>query len=87
MKRIAEAQAQSGGDRHVGRKLHGYMHAAELGRQTFFSIVYSFKRQVLERSGWLDESASAVFATLEDLILRPDTFAMTTVFVAHGKVK
>ena len=101
-KRIAEAQAQSGGDRHVGRKLHGYMHAAELrevgvaqvpitaadlGRQTFFSIVYSFKRQVLERSGWLDESASSVFATLEDLILRPDTFAMTTVFVAHGKVK
>ena len=97
---IAEAQAESGGDRQVGRKLYGYMHAAglqdvgithvpitaaDLGRQTFFSIVYSFKRQVLERSGKLDELASSLFTTLEEIINRPDTFAMTTVFVAHGK--
>ncbi len=100
-RRIAEAQANYGGDRHVGRKLYGYMQeanlqevrvepvpitAAELGRQTFFSIVYSFKRQVLERAGGMDERASSVFATLEEFIQKPETFAMTTVFVAHGKV-
>ncbi len=100
-KRIAAAQATAGGDRHVGRKLYGYMHeiglqevgvehipitASALGRETFFSIVYSFKRQVLERAGGLDEQTTALFAALEDIIRRPTTFAMTTVFVAHGVV-
>jgi len=100
-KRIALAQAANGGDRHVGRKLYGYMHeiglqeigvehipitASALGREAFFSIVYSFKRQVLERAGELDEQTIALFSTLEDLIRRPTTFAMTTVFVVHGVV-
>ena len=100
-KSIASAQSVAGGDRHVGRKLYGYMHeaalqdisvrhipitASVLGREVFFSIVYSFKRQVLERAGGLDEQTTALFAELEDLIRRPTTFAMTTVFVAHGVV-
>jgi SAM-dependent methyltransferase len=100
-KRIADAQAAAGGDRHVGRKLHGYMHeiglqevsvehipitASALGRDVFFSIVYSFKRQVLERAGGLDARTTALFSALEDRIKRPATFAMTTVFVAHGLV-
>jgi len=100
-KRIASAQAAAGGDRHVGRKLHGYMHeiglqevgvehvpitASALGRQIFFSIVYSFKRQVLERAGELDEQTASLFHALQDLIDQPTTFAMTTVFVAHGVV-
>jgi SAM-dependent methyltransferase len=99
--RIAAAQAASGGDRHVGRKLLGYMQAtglqeigmepipitaSALGREAFFSIVYSFKRQVLERAGDLDERAAALFAALEDLICKPTTFAVTTVYVAHGLV-
>ena len=98
-KRIAAAQAAAGGDRHVGRKLYGYMHeiglqevnvkhvpitASVLGRQTFFSIVYSFKRQVLERAGECDAQATALFNALEDIISTPTTFAMTTVFVAYG---
>lgn len=100
-RRIAEAQWAAGGDRHVGRKLHGYLHAVGLqdvgvehipitaqaiGRETFFSIVYSFKRQVLERAGTLDTPTTAFFTALEDLIRKPTTFAMTTVFVAFGVV-
>ena len=100
-KRIASAQATAGGDRHVGRKLYGYMHeiglqeigvehipipASAFGREVFYSIVYSFKRQVLERAGSLDDQAAALFSELENLIRRPTTFAMTTVFVAHGVV-
>ncbi len=100
-KSIAEAQARAGGDRYIGRKLHGYMHtiglvdvavehipitANALGREVFFAIVYSFKRQVLERDGKLNEQSSRIFKELENYILRPSTFAMTTVFVAHGIV-
>ena len=100
-KRIASAQATAGGDRHVGRKLYGYMHeiglqeigvehipipASAFGREVFYSIVYSFKRQVLERAGGLDDQTAALFSELENLIRRPTTFAMTTVFVAHGVV-
>jgi CRP-like cAMP-binding protein/SAM-dependent methyltransferase/GNAT superfamily N-acetyltransferase len=98
---IAKAQAKAGGDRYVGRKLHGYMHeiglidaavehipitANALGREMFFAIVYSFKRQVLERDGKLNEQSSRIFNELEEYILKPSTFAMTTVFVAHGIV-
>jgi|GEM_PF-297731 len=98
-KRIAGAQAAAGGDRHVGRKLYGYMQesgllevsvkhvpitASALGRHAFFSIVYSFKRQVLERAGECDAQATALFHELENVISRPTTFAMTTVFVAYG---
>lgn len=100
-KRITDAQAAAGGDRHVGRKLYGYMHeiglqevsvkhvpitASALGRQQFFSIVYSFKRQVLERAGECDAQATALFHALEDIISAPTSFAMTTVFVAYGVV-
>ena len=100
-KRIAAAQAAVGGDRHVGRKLYGYMHKAGLtnigvehipitatafGRETFFSIVYSFKRQVLERAGRFDERTEAFFSELQQLIGDPATFAMTTVFVNYGVV-
>jgi ubiquinone/menaquinone biosynthesis C-methylase UbiE/GNAT superfamily N-acetyltransferase len=100
-KRIATAQATAGGDRHVGRKLYGYMHeiglqeigvehipipASAFGREVFYSIVYSFKRQVLERAGGLDDQSAALFSELENIIRRPTTFAMTTVFVAHGVV-
>lgn len=100
-KRIATAQAAAGGDRYVGRKLHGYMHeiglrnvdvehipitAAALGREPFFSIVYSFKRQVLMRAGRLDEPTERLFETIQATIQKPSTFAMTTVFVAYGIV-
>jgi ubiquinone/menaquinone biosynthesis C-methylase UbiE/CRP-like cAMP-binding protein/GNAT superfamily N-acetyltransferase len=100
-RRIADAQSAAGGDRHIGRKLHGYMHeiglrdvsvehipitASALGREAFFSIVYSFKRQVLERAGELDEQTATLFHALENTICRQTTFAMTTVFVAHGIV-
>lgn len=99
--RIAAAQAAAGGDRQIGRKLQGYMHdtglegvgvepvpitAQALGREAFFSIVYSFKRQVLERAGQLDDQTVAFFKALETLIHKPTTFAMTTVFVAYGTV-
>lgn len=99
--RIASAQSAAGGDRHVGRKLLGYMteaglqdigietipiSASALGREAFFSIVFSFKRQVLERAGKLDEPTAALFSALEDLIRKPTTFAMTMVYVAHGVV-
>jgi len=98
-KRIAVAQAAAGGDRHVGRKLYGYLQAiglqevnvqhvpitaSALGRHAFFSIVYSFKRQVLERAGECDPQTIALFHELEHVISRPTTFAMTTVFVAYG---
>ena len=100
-RKIADAQAAAGGDRYIGRKLHGYMHeiglediavehilitANALGHDVFFSIVYSFKRQVLERVGELDEQSLSIFNELKNSILRPSTFAMTTVFVAHGTV-
>jgi CRP-like cAMP-binding protein/GNAT superfamily N-acetyltransferase len=100
-KRILRAQADAGGDRHVGRKLFGYMcevglqqvsmehipiTAAALGRETFFAIVYNFKRQVLERAGELDEQTEAVFAELEDFIRNETTFAMVTIFLSHGVV-
>lgn len=100
-KRIAAAQSKAGGDRHIGRKLFGYMHelglqevsvepipitATALGRETFFSTVYSFKQQVLERAGEFDEQTAAIFSTLKDIICRPTTFAMTTVYVARGVV-
>ncbi|MBT8342657.1 MAG: GNAT family N-acetyltransferase [Desulfatitalea sp.] len=99
--RIAAVQVAAGGDRHVGRKLNSYMHkiglqdtgvefipisAPILGRETFFSIVYSFKRQILERAGLYDETAAAFFSELDDLIRKPTTFAMTTVFAAYGVV-
>lgn len=99
--RIAAAQAAAGGDRHVGRKLLGYMQAtglqeigiepipitaAAIGRDVYFSIVYSFKRQVLERAGDLDERTALLFRDLEELIRMPTTFAVTTVYVAHGVV-
>jgi ubiquinone/menaquinone biosynthesis C-methylase UbiE/predicted GNAT family N-acyltransferase len=99
--RISSAQAAAGGDRHVGRKLHGYMHtvglqdvgvqpipitAPSIGRDIFYSIVYGFKRQVLQRTGWFDEKAADFFVALEELIRKPTTFAMTTVFLAHGQV-
>jgi hypothetical protein len=60
--------------------------ASALGRQQFFSIVYSFKRQVLERAGECDAQATALFHALEDIISEPTSFAMTTVFVAYGVV-
>jgi ubiquinone/menaquinone biosynthesis C-methylase UbiE len=99
--RIVEAQAAGGGDRHIGRKLHGYMFeaglleigvepipitASMLGREAFFSIVYSFKRQVLERTGRLDEQDRALFSVLKEHIRNPATFASTTVYAAHGIV-
>lgn len=99
--RIADSQALAGGDRYVGRKLYGYMQqigllnvgvelvpitAAALGREAFFSIVYSFKRQVLERAGLLDESTRVFFDRLGKSIRQPTTFAATTVYVAHGLV-
>lgn len=100
-KRIAAAQSKAGGDRHIGRKLFGYMHdvglqevsvepipitASALGREAFFSTVYSFKQQVLERAGEFDEQTAALFDTLKDIIYSPKTFAMTTVYVARGIV-
>jgi hypothetical protein len=60
--------------------------ATAFGRETFFSIVYSFKRQVLERAGRLDERAEAFFNELQQLICDPATFAMTVVFVNYGVV-
>ncbi|EKD35973.1 MAG: hypothetical protein ACD_75C01699G0003 [uncultured bacterium] len=60
--------------------------ASALGRESFFSIVYSFKRQVFERAGDLDDRTAALFGALEALIRLPTTFAMTTVYVAHGVV-
>jgi ubiquinone/menaquinone biosynthesis C-methylase UbiE len=98
---IAEAQAAAGGDRHIGRKLHSYMFeaglgeigvepipitASMLGREAFFSIVFSFKRQVLERAGMLDEQTRTLFSVLEEYIHNPATFASTTVYAAHGIV-
>lgn len=100
-RRISDAQASGGGDRYVGRKLHGYLHeagfrdvgvetvpisATALGRDAFFAIVYGFKRQVLHRAGEFDDRAAIFFDTLENLIRTPTTFAMTTVFLAHGRV-
>lgn len=100
-KRIADTQAAAGGDRHVGRKLYGYMHEAGLqevgvelipitsstiGREAFFSIVYSFKRQVMVRADVLDDRATAIFLALEALVRSPTTFAMTVVYAAHGVV-
>jgi ubiquinone/menaquinone biosynthesis C-methylase UbiE/GNAT superfamily N-acetyltransferase len=99
--RIFNAQSAAGGDRHIGRKLYGYMHTAglrdvgvepipitstALGRNAFFSIVYGFKRQVLQRVGLLDEKAVNFFITLEDLIRKPSTLAIATVFLTHGRV-
>lgn len=98
---IGRVQAAAGGDRHIGRKLQGLLHqrgfvevsvhpvpitADNLGRETFFNIVYSFKRQLLERSGEYNDQSRATFAQLEKLISLPSTFAMTTVFAAHGVV-
>jgi SAM-dependent methyltransferase len=100
-RRVLSVQAAAGGDRYVGRKLFGYMHdiglqqisiehvpitAAALGRETFFSIVYSFKRQILERAGELDDQTEAVFTELGELIRKETTFAMVTAFIAHGTV-
>lgn len=60
--------------------------APALGRDVFFSIVYGFKRQVLERAGKSDAETDAFFRTLEETVRTPSTFAMTTVFLAHGLV-
>ncbi len=100
-KRVARAQAQFGGDRHVGRKLLSYMQETGfsrvrvdivpvttqlLGSKTFFDIVFGFKQQHLKRANDWDTATSQAFTRIRDSLLKPGAFASENMFIAHATV-
>lgn len=100
-KRVARAQARYGGDRHVGRKLLGYMletgfsevrvdivpvSTQMLGPDTFFDIVFGFKQQHLQRTDDWDEETARIFSRIRDRLKQPGAFASENMFVAHAAV-
>lgn len=99
--RVARAQAECGGDRHVGRKLLGYFEdtgfegvqvdnvpvtTQMLGPEMFFDIVFGFKQQHLMRCNDWDEETAAVFSRIREGLGKKGAFASETMFVAHGVV-
>ncbi|MCG8619941.1 MAG: GNAT family N-acetyltransferase [Desulfobacterales bacterium] len=100
--RVARAQAASGGDRHVGRKLLGFFEATGfsevqvdvvpvttqmLGPDLFFDIVFGFKQQHLKRCGDWDQETAGIFSHIRSLLGKPGAFASENMFVAHGLVE
>ncbi len=100
-RRVARAQAASGGDRHVGRKLLGFFDATGfsdiqldvvpvttqmLGPALFFDIVFGFKQQHLKRCNDWDDETAAVFSRIRSALGKPGAFASENMFVAHGMV-
>jgi ubiquinone/menaquinone biosynthesis C-methylase UbiE len=99
--RVARAQARFGGDRHVGRKLLGYMQEAGfaevrvnivpvttqmLGGDTFFDIVFGFKQQHLTRANDWDEETGEFFTRIRSRLTQPGSIASENMFVAHATV-
>lgn len=99
--RVARAQAAYGGDRHVGRKLLGYLEDLEfaaaqvdivpvttqmLGPSLFFDIVFGFKQQHLKRYEDWDPETEATFKQLGVSLMEKGAFASENLFVAHGTV-
>ena len=99
--RVARAQGECGGDRHVGRKLLGYYEALGfdqpqldivpvttqmLGPELFFHIVFGFKQQHLKRCRDWDDATEAVFHRLGRTLMQKGAFASENIFLAHGTV-
>lgn len=99
--KLQGVQAEMGGDRHVGRKLHGFLvngglqrvlvdvinvSPASIGPEAFYTIGFGFKHVLLERGGFWDEDAKAVFQQLRERVQEPTSFATYSGFVAHGVV-
>ncbi len=99
--RVARAQALSGGDRYVGRKLLSYLLEAGfaqvqvdvvpvttqmLGPEAFFDIVFGFKQQHLKRVNDWDSETEETFARIRESLLGPGAFASENIFVAHATV-
>ena len=99
--RVARAQAEYGGDRHVGRKLLGYFEDLEfaaaqvdivpvttqmLGPSLFFDIVFGFKQQHLKRYEDWDSETEATFKQLGAALMEKGAFASENIFIAHGTV-
>ncbi|WP_022664965.1 GNAT family N-acetyltransferase [Desulfospira joergensenii] len=99
--RVARAQAQFGGDRHVGRKLLSYLMEAGLeqvqvdlvpvttqmlGPEMFFNIVFGFKQQHLKRAGDWDSETRDAFARLRIRLGERGAFASENIFAAHAMV-
>ena len=99
--RVARAQNEYGGDRHVGRKLLGYYEDSGfeqpqldivpvttqmLGPELFFDIVFGFKQQHLKRCRDWDDAAEDVFRRLRSALVQKGAFASENIFIAHGTV-
>jgi len=99
--RVSKAQANSGGDRHVGRKISGYMTKAGfsdihvdivpvttdiLGPEMFYEIVFGFKQQILKRADDWDMETGQIFKKIKSVIKRKGAFASENIFVTHGMV-
>jgi len=97
--RVAAAQAQLGGDRHVGRKLVSYLDEAgfEGARTEVFplsshhlpfgdlvDIAFSFKAQTLRRTGAWEESDEALLAELSHA--GRGSWLYIPVFLGHARV-
>ncbi len=99
--RVAMAQAEYGGDRHVGRKLLGYFQETGLtgiqvdivpvttqmlGPDLFFDIVFGFKQQHLKRFDDWDKKTDLTFKRIRDVLKQKAAFASENMFVAHATV-
>jgi ubiquinone/menaquinone biosynthesis C-methylase UbiE len=94
-------QAARGGDRHIGRKLRRYMHAAGLvdikleivpftsdmvGMQIFADICLGFKSQVVPPEHMSPEDVQATLARVHALADDPGAWGQTLAYVATGRV-
>lgn len=97
--RTAAAQAELGGDRHVCRKMVSYMTTVglvhprieveavtsqDLPAKALVRAAFSFKAQILARSGLLTESDKELMEQLETLCESPDSWLLVPVFFCHG---
>lgn len=94
-------QAARGGDRHVGRKLRRYMHAAGLvdirleiipftsdmvGMRIFADICLGFKSQVVPPEHMSPEAVQATLERVHALENDPRAWGQTLAYVATGRV-
>ncbi len=100
-KKVAQVQAEYGGDRYIGRQLFGEMARTgidgvhidpipittrEIDGRLFYRIVFGFKQLILKRAGAWNQEVQTVFEQAQSVLADPHTFAMVVIMLAHGRI-
>jgi len=95
-----KAQRSAGGDRHVGRKLCGYLRAVgfsdvrtevvpvtsgDLPGSLLVKLAFDFKTQALQRAGLWDDQHARTLMELREVPRKQEGWLMVPVFFAHGR--